>query len=299
MSRPRSAALTVEALARRAEQARNSRVALVGLPRDSASSFLRGAASGPAATRTALYSDAGNMFSECGRDLGDPATLVDLGDLALDPDGELEPAIEAAITAVLGQGLAPLSLGGDHAVTLPTVSAVSAHHGPIDLLVFDAHADLYDRFQDSPLSHACVFARVMERGLARRLVQVGVRTLNAHQREQAERFGVEVVEMRHWATGPLPRLEGPLYVSLDLDVLDPACAPGVSHREPGGATTRQLVDAIQSIDAPIVAADVVELNPTREIGGDPDGSPTARTAAKLVKEIAARMLATAGETESS
>jgi len=293
MSRPPSATFTARALGRRAEQARNSGVALVGLPHDAGSSFLRGAAAGPAAIRTALYSDAGNLFSECGCDLGDPATLADLGDLALDPNGDPEPPIESAIATVLGHGLSPLSLGGDHAVSIPAVSAVVAHHGPIDLLVFDAHPDLYDRFEELPLSHACVFARIMERGLARRLVQVGIRTLNSHQRRQAERFGVEIVEMRHWGARPLPQLDGPLYLSVDLDVLDPAFAPGVSHREPGGATTRQLLDAIQSVDAPIVAADVVELNPSRDRAGDPDGGPSARAAAKLVKEIAARMLVTA------
>jgi agmatinase len=301
----RKRAATAE-LERRLECVERSRgVALLGVPWDAGSSFLRGAALAPPQVRRALYSDAGNLFTERGRDLSDPVAWVDLGDLALSPgeaNGDPAPesterAIEGALGAVLDRGLLPLAVGGDHLVTLPALAAVSRAWGPVDVLVFDAHPDLYESFEGASLSHACVFARAMERGLARRLVQMGVRATNAHQRAQAERYGVEVVEMRRWSSDALQRLEQPLYVSVDLDVLDPAHAPGVAHREPGGATTRMLLDALQSIDVPVVGADVVELNPKRDppaVGGDgtaePDGGPTARVAAKLVKELAGLML---------
>ena len=134
-------------------------------------------------------------------------------------------------------------LGGDHAVTYPVVRAVAAIHGPVDILHFDAHPDLYDEFEGRRLSHACPFARIMEEGLARRLVQVGIRTLNAHQRAQAERFGVEIHPMNTFdAHSFVPDLAAPAYLSFDLDALDPAFAPGVSHHEPGGLTVRETLD---------------------------------------------------------
>jgi arginase len=117
-------------------------------------------------------------------------------------------------------------------------------------------------------------------------VQVGIRTLNAHQRRQAERFGVEIIDMRAWDAGMRPRVEGAVYLSLDLDGLDPAFAPGVSHREPGGLSTRDVLGLIHGLDGRLVGADVVEYNPRQDVGG-----VTAILAAKLVKEIAGRMLA--------
>jgi arginase family enzyme len=125
----------------------------------------------------------------------------------------------------------------------------------------------------------------MEEKLAARLVQVGPRTINAHQRTQIERFGVEAIAMKDVReSGPIT-FDGPVYVSFDMDGLDPAFAPGVSHREPGGLTTRQALDVIAGVRAPIVGADVVEFNPRM----DPTGM-TAMVCAKLVKELAGKML---------
>jgi arginase family enzyme len=121
----------------------------------------------------------------------------------------------------------------------------------------------------------------MELGLADSLTQVGIRAQTGHQRQQADRFGVETIDMRAWARGARPVLHGPLYVSIDLDALDPAFAPGVSHPEPGGLSVRELLDLVQSLPGPIAGADIVELNPTL----DPMGL-TARVAAKLVRELA-------------
>src|SRR6185503_19124099 len=98
------------------------------------------------------------------------------------------------------------------------------------------------------------------------LTQLGIRTNNAHQRAQAERFGVKMFEMRSWRGPPKLAFEGPVYVSIDLDVLDPAFAPGISHYEPGGMSTRELIDAIHAIEGRIVGADVVEYNPARDVG---------------------------------
>ena len=124
------------------------------------------------------------------------------------------------------------------------------------------HADLYDSLDGDRYSHACLFARSMEDGLIRRLVQVGVRTMNGHQREQADKFGVEVIQMRDFSSGVRPSLNPPVYVSIDIDGIDPAFAPGVSHFEPGGLTVREVLDMIHALPALIIGADVVEYNPT-------------------------------------
>jgi agmatinase len=251
------------------------RVEIVGFPTDEHSSFIRGAAEGPARIRRALRSPAGNLCAEDGRDLA----------LHVTDGGDPEGSIEESVRTLLARGVLPLALGGDHSISFPIVSAVAERHDPLDLIQFDAHPDLYDEYDGDRLSHACPFARIMESGSVRRLIQVGIRTMNEPQREQASRFGVEVIEMRAWDDGFRPSLDGPVYVSVDLDVLDPAFAPGVAHREPGGVSTRQLIETIQRLDGELVGADVVELNP-RE---DPHGL-TAGVAAKLVKELASRML---------
>src|SRR5215813_7682451 len=98
----------------------------------------------------------------------------------------------------------------------------------------------------------------MEERLADRLIQVGLRTINDHHRDQFKRFGVEVIEAARCGEPLGLNLRTPVYLSLDLDGLDPAFAPGVSHREPGGLSTRQVIEIIQSIDKPIVGADIVE-----------------------------------------
>ena len=157
----------------------------------------------------------------------------------------------------------------------------------MNILHFDAHPDIYDDFGDDPLSHASPFARIMEGGHARRLVQVGIRTANKHCREQAKRFAIETVAMADFSARDVPVPEAPLYISIDLDALDPAYAPGVSHHEPGGLTVRDIIAVIQRVPGPIIGADVVEYNPDRDING-----MTATVAAKLVKELAA--LATKG-----
>lgn len=261
-------------------------VALLGVPWDAHSSFLRGPALAPRQIRAALHSGAMNLCAERGLDLGDDGRWRDLGDLAVPAgDDAALAAITGAAAAVLGRGGRLLALGGDHAVSFPLLRAYGEAHPGLTVLHIDAHPDLYDELDGDRLSHACPFARALEEGRIARLVQVGIRTLNPHQRAQARRFGVEVVEMRDWRPGMDLRLGGPLYLSLDLDALDPAFAPGVSHHEPGGLTTRELLGIIQSLPVPLVGADLVELNPVR----DPSGI-TAALAAKLVKELLAQLL---------
>jgi arginase len=256
-------------------------VRLIGVPTDSHSSFLRGAAAGPPAIRAGLASDHGNLAAENGLELGRDIAFEDKGDLPLTESEADQALIRDAFAAAARDGAMPIALGGDHMVSFPIVAGLAAVHGPLEILHFDAHPDLYDEYGGDRLSHASPFARIMEAGLARRLVQVGIRTANRHCREQAERFGVETVEMRDFAAERVPIPGPPLYISIDLDAFDPAFAPGVSHHEPGGLTVRELLAILRRVPGPIVGADIVEYNPSRDVGG-----VTAMLAAKLVKELA-------------
>ena len=260
-------------------------VSLLGVPYDAHSSFLRGPAGAPAAVRAALTCGSANWCTERGTDL-DPAKGArwqDRGDLDL-PD-EVEPAlaaIRAAAADAIADGGRLVSIGGDHLVTWPLVQAMTEVHEGLTILHFDAHPDLYDELDGDRYSHACPFARIMEEGKVARLIQFGIRTMTPHQREQAERFGVEVHEARS-GVSMVDDLRGPVYVSIDIDVLDPAYAPGISHHEPGGWSTRQLLDAVAAVSAagvPVVGADLVEINPTRDIN-----DMTATVGAKLIREL--------------
>ena len=122
-----------------------------------------------------------------------------------------------------------LSLGGDHSVAYPIIKAHAEAYAGLNVLHIDAHPDLYDEQSIGHYGHGCPFARLMETGKVARLVQVGIRTMNKHQQEQADRFGVEVIDMRNWRDDLEMQFDGPVYLSLDLDGLDPAFAPGVSH----------------------------------------------------------------------
>jgi agmatinase len=257
------------------------RLRLIGLPTDAHSSFLRGAAAGPGAIRAALASDHANMAAENGLELGADVAVEDGGDLALAGTADDLAVIRRAILDAHEAGAVPLSLGGDHSVTYPIVAALAEVHGPLNILHFDAHPDLYHDYEGDPLSHASPFARIMEKGHARRLVQFGIRTMNAHCRAQAARFGVEAIEMRDFAPDRVPIPEAPLYISVDLDGFDPAFAPGVAHHEPGGPSVREFLQVLQRVPGGIVGADIVELHPPRDVN-----DVTATLAAKLVKELA-------------
>jgi agmatinase len=261
-------------------------VSLLGVPWDEHSSFLRGPALAPAAIREALCSPSSNPSTESGLDLGTEPRLDDAGDLEIPSGSSALEAIEGGVSRLLDQGRRVLALGGDHAVAYPAVRAHARRHDTLTLVQLDAHPDLYDEFEGDRLSNACPLARIMEEGLVQRLVQIGIRTMNGLQQAQARRFGAEVVEMKAWHPDLEIAAAGPIYVSLDLDVLDPAFAPGVSHPEPGGLSTRDLIGLVQRLPGPVVGADLVELNPTR----DPTGV-SARVAAKLAKELLARLLA--------
>ncbi len=260
---------------------------LIGIPFDGNSSYLRGSSAAPPAIREALRCDAWNQWTELGVDLGVDGSFADAGDLSLTGiDGVAAfQKIEEDIDSLLQDGQRPVSLGGDHSITYPILRAFGRRYPQLTIFHFDAHPDLYDEFEGSRVSHACPFARIMEEKLAARLVQVGIRTMIRHQREQAGKFGVEVVEMRSLPAYDRLKVQGPVYISFDMDVLDPAFAPGVSHWEPGGMSVREAIAHLHAIEGEIVGADLVEYNPVR----DRDGI-TATVAAKILKEILGKMI---------
>ena len=260
------------------------KLSLLGIPWDENSSHLRGAAGAPPLIRQAVGAASSNLSCENGLEYN-ALDLVDLGDLPSDLTGmAMFEQIEATVGTALDQHRRVISLGGDHAITYPILRAYAKRYPDLSILHIDAHSDLYDDYAGNRLSHASPFARILEEGLAKRLVQVGIRTMTRHLREQVERFGVEVFEMKDWRDDQYLDFDSPVYLSVDLDGLDPAFAPGVSHPEPGGLSTRQALSLIQQSNGTIVGADIVEYNPTL----DPTGI-TAMVAAKLLKEIAARM----------
>jgi len=262
-------------------------VALLGIPYDAGASFMAGQAQAPARIREGLYSDSTNLSAENGIDLGTHPGWRDLGDLAIPSDGTAFAAIEDVLGQLLDRDVCAAILGGDHSITYPILRAYAEGYSQLSILQLDAHADLYDEFNGKRFTHASPFARIMEEGLVAQLVQIGIRTLTPHQRAQAEKYGVEVIEMREWESGDGIELGEYVYLSLDLDVLDPAFAPGVSHHEPGGMSTREIISIIQGLKGTLVGADIVEYNPERDVVGI-----TAMAAAKLAKEVVALMLAT-------
>ncbi|TSE03251.1 agmatinase [Mesorhizobium intechi] len=261
-------------------------ISLLGIPHDENSSYLRGPAEAPALIRRELHSDAYSSWSETGFDLA--GRFVDHGDIDFVGGGDPWERIEGEVGRALDAGHPLVGLGGDHAISWPVLRAVHRRHPDLTIVHIDAHPDIYHSYGGNPRSHTSPFARIMEERLAGRLIQIGLRTVNDHHRDQFARFGVEVVEAARFSEGLRLDLRTPVYISMDLDGLDPAFAPGVSHRESGGLSTRQVINLIQGIDQPIVAADIVEYNPSQDLS-----NMTALVAAKLTKEIAGMMLKTA------
>jgi arginase len=260
-------------------------IGILGIPHDENSSYLKGAAQAPAAIRRELWCDAYSTWSETGVDLSVAGRVVDRGDVRFADGVDAWELVERDVGAALDSVGPLICLGGDHAISHPICRAVRRRHAKFTILHIDAHADIYAAYQGNSRSHASPFARIMEERLADRLVQVGLRTINDEHRAQFHRLGVEVIEAARCDAPLALAFDTPVYISLDMDAFDPAFAPGVSHREPGGLSPRWVINVIQSIRAPIVGADIVEYNPSCDFG-----NVTALLAAKLVKEIAGVMV---------
>lgn len=249
-------------------------VNLLGIPYDDKSSFKKGAAKATDKIRKVFHDGSSNYITETGIDISH--ILKDCGDIKVTDYHQIPLLISEAIDLKLPS----IFLGGDHSITYSIIQALNKEHGKFDILHFDAHADIYDELHGDRFSHACPFARIMEDDLVNSLVSVGIRNMPKHLLDQAKKFGIEIVMMKDITNMKILNFQNPLYISIDLDVLDPAFAPGVSHHEPGGLSTRELINLLHQIKAPIIGADIVELNPDR----DPSGI-TAALAAKLLKEV--------------
>lgn len=255
----------------------DSRIVFVGLPDDSQSSFRRGAARGPTAIRTSYDGLAYNATSESGVDL--EARVTDLGDWPVADDFAATARDWTARAARLfGAGRVPFFAGGDHAVTVPVVAALAF---PVHVVQIDAHPDLYPEFEGSRESHACVAARLLEMEHVVSLTQIGVRTWNDAQRDVADRHADRIFT----DPGHLTDTDA-VYLTIDLDGIDPAFAPGVAHTVPGGLSSREAIDRVHSIGGRLIGMDVVELNPDRD-----EGERTAILAARLLHEGMARAAA--------
>lgn len=261
-------------------------VAIIGIPYDDKSSYLKGPAKGPQAIREASTSKMINAWTELGVNIETDIKMTDLGDL--DVSGhflEVFSRIEEKIGDILSNGIVPVILGGDHSISYPIVKAFWKKFGDLDILDFDAHADTYEELYGDRYSHACPFARILEDGLVQNIVQVGIRTATGEHRKQADKYNVRMIEMKDYENSLVFDFPNPLYISFDLDALDPAFAPGVSHHEAGGLSTRQVVNIIHHLNADIVGLDVVEVNPDRDKSGI-----TASAAVKVVKEVIGKIV---------
>lgn len=257
-----------------------NKVIIQGIQFDEKSSYQQGPKFAPPLIRKALHSGSLNLFAENGVSI-ETDEIVDKGDFEISHYFDIEEITKNHLKT----GSKVFTLGGDHSITFPVIKAHHNKYPKLDILHIDAHADLYDNFEGDKYSHACPFARIMENGFAVRLVQVGIRTLNTHQADQAEKFGVEIHQMKNLDLTKITEFKNPLYISLDMDGFDPAFAPGVSHHEPGGLSSRQVIDLIQNLKAEVVGADIVEYNPTKDFK-----EMTAFLAAKMMKEILAKMI---------
>lgn len=260
-------------------------ISLQGFAWDGSSSFSRGTAQGPLTIRSLLFSDVSSHYSLDGTDVRAAITHEDFSDLPSSGEAARQE-IRNRINGCLSSNCKPLSLGGDHSISFPILEALRDRHGPLNVLHIDAHPDMYDELGDDPFSHACPFRRAIEAGCINSLVQVGLRSVSPDNREFGKKHGVIMLSADEIDAVPMEILHTPLYVSIDLDGIDPAFAPGVSHPEPGGLTSREVIRLIGALPASLVGADIVELNPAFDVR-----QITAHLAVRLAKELTAKLSA--------
>ena len=262
-----------------------AKTVLFGAPFDSTTSGRPGARFGPGAIRAESHGlETYSPYQD--KDLEDIA-FCDGGDLEL-PFGDSAAAlalIEKQARAVLEAGKRPFLLGGEHLVTLGAVRAAAAQYPGLHLIHFDAHADLREDYLGVRLSHACVMRRCWELLGDGRIAQFGIRSGPREEFEWAARGHTSLRKLSFEGLAPLvsglAARNTPVYLSVDIDVLDPSELPGTGTPEAGGVSFTELLGAMLCVfEANVVACDLVELAP----GLDPSGV-SAATAAKLVREM--------------
>ncbi|PDO10717.1 MAG: agmatinase [Candidatus Reconcilbacillus cellulovorans] len=256
-----------------------------GMPMDFTVSFRPGARFGPARIREASIG-LEEYSPYLDRSLAD-VRYFDAGDLML-PFGNAERSLAMIgdfVRKLLADGKFPLGLGGEHLVSWPIVREMHARYPDLALIHIDAHADLREHYEGEPLSHATPIRKAAELLGGRNIYQFGIRSGTREEFEYArERLNFYPFEVLEPLRRVLPELAGrPVYVTVDIDVLDPSAAPGTGTAEPGGVSSRELLAAIHAIarsEVRVVGADVVEVAPVY----DPS-EQTAIVAAKLVREM--------------
>jgi len=270
-------------------------VALLGLPYDGGVSYRPGARFGPRAVR-----EQSSLIRPWNPVLKvhpfEKLRVADCGDVDTVPISieRTHAAIEAKIDEVIAVGARPLCVGGDHSVTLPVIRALARRHGPLAVVHFDAHPDTWDQYFGSKLFHGTPFRRAIEEGAIdpRRMIQVGIRgplygddDFAFHEQHGLEVLRIEPIKEQglQWATGRLARLRGmPLYLSFDIDAVDPAYAPATGTPEVGGLTSWEALTLVRSlVGTTLVGADIVEVSPPY----DGPGQITSLLAANLAFEI--------------
>jgi agmatinase len=271
-------------------------VAVLGAPTDDLTSDRPGTRFGPRAIRAASCAPGPHLEAKV--DAFAELRVVDFGDVPVIPADPVRThaAIEALVTQVLAAGVLPVVLGGDHSISEPDIRAVAAAHGPVGVVHFDTHTDTGAEVYGVEVSHGTPFYRLVEQGRLdpRRYVQIGLRGYWPTEVEfawQAEQgitsffmhdvraLGIEEVVGR--TVGLVG--DGPVFLTVDVDVLDPAFAPGTGTPEPGGMTTVDLLWAVRALAErlELVGADVVEVIPTAVGSAD----VTALAADRIVREI--------------
>ena len=253
---------------------------VLGLCWDGSSSFRKGSAKAPRVIRDYTSSRLYNPYTEAGVNIKDRWRIYDLGDV--DP-----PSITDAVSMVKGivgkitSSKLDIFLGGDHSITYIALKALKeAFNGSWGLVYFDSHPDLYESYEGDPYSHACTTRRIIEDAVVKpkHIVQVGVRAATAEHLDYAKNKGVCILSTSDFYKMSARKISSiikkvlssvdNIYVSLDVDVLDPAFAPGVGNPEGGGITPRNLIDIVHGFKGlNIQAFDVVEANPEYDCGG--------------------------------
>jgi agmatinase len=273
---PRYAGFATFARLPRIDQVAHADVAVVGVPFDSGVSYRPGARFGPAAVR-----EASRLLRPYHPELDvspfAERQVVDAGDIAVNPFniGEAIETLQQEAEALQANGTRLVTVGGDHTIALPLLRAAAKQHGPVALLHFDAHLDTWDTYFGEPYTHGTPFRRASEEGIldTSALSHVGTRgpLYGKRDLEEDRRLGFGIVTsgdvMRRGVAETVDALrqrigDRPLYVSVDIDVLDPAHAPGTGTPEAGGLTSRELLEILRGLrDLNLIGADVVELAP--------------------------------------
>ncbi|QFU91387.1 agmatinase [Amycolatopsis sp. YIM 10] len=273
---PRFAGFATFARLPRADQVDRADVAVVGVPFDAGVSYRPGARFGPAALR-----EASRLLRPYHPELDvspfATAQVVDAGDIAINPFniGEAIETLQHGAEALTADGTKLVTVGGDHTIALPLLRAAAKKHGPVALLHFDAHLDTWDTYFGEPYTHGTPFRRASEEGIldTSALSHVGTRgpLYGKRDLEEDRRLGFGIVTsgdvMRRGVAETVDALrqrigDRPLYVSIDIDVLDPAHAPGTGTPEAGGMTSRELLEIVRGLRGlNLVGGDVVELAP--------------------------------------